>query len=119
MARRLTNNFDLELPYMDECCEALKQRKEIVKCPRCQEKYCCEGCFEKAEQKYHKVLCLGSDRRNAEHPINKLEEAWKKIHYPPETASIMLILKMLAMITQSVSPRLMMVEFNQFHSNIR
>lgn len=35
MARRLTSNYDLELPYTDQCCDMLKERKLIYRCPRC------------------------------------------------------------------------------------
>lgn len=36
MARRLTGKYDLEMPYLERCCEVMKQRKDIVKCPRCE-----------------------------------------------------------------------------------
>ena len=36
MARRLAGKYDIEIPYLDECCEVFKRRKDIVKCPRCE-----------------------------------------------------------------------------------
>lgn len=117
MARRLSNKYDLELPYVNECCDISKQRRDFVKCPRCQERYCCEVCFEKAEEQYHRVLCLGHKER--EHPLRKIEEVWKQIHYPPETSTIMLIVKMIGMTTQSNHPKELLSQFNQFNSNIQ
>ncbi|XP_066925245.1 histone-lysine N-trimethyltransferase SMYD5-like [Clytia hemisphaerica] len=119
MARRLSSKYDLELPYAEQCCDNLKQRIEVFQCPRCKEKYCSEICFQNAEQKYHRLLCLGDGRRNASHPINQLDEAWKKVHYPPETATVNLILKMVAMITQSSDPKETREDFLQFHAAIR
>ena len=42
-------------------------------------------------------------RKNNLHD-KKLTEAWKKIHYPPETASITLLVRILATIAQRPSP---------------
>lgn len=54
-----------------------------------------------AANKYHTALCLGNQTTNLDHPINKLNEEWKKMHYPPETCTILLIAKILGMIKQS------------------
>lgn len=119
MARRLTADYERELPFSDLCCDATKSRKDIVKCPRCMLPFCFSACFLEAEEKYHKFLCLGHDKNNNEHPLNKLEEEWRKIHYPPETASIMLIARMVSMIAQSPDPQKQLEKFNQFVSNVR
>jgi hypothetical protein len=62
--------------------------------------YCNKECREKAWTSYHKCLCLGQAREDPDHPVNKLMEIWRNMHYPPETASIMLLLKMIAMVKQ-------------------
>jgi len=62
--------------------------------------YCCSECRDAAWQRYHKCLCLGGERSNPDHPFNLLLDTWRNMHYPPETASIMLMLKMIAMVKQ-------------------
>lgn len=49
---------------------------------------------------YHHTLCLGSNPEDPNHPVNKLVEAWKRMHFPPETTSITIILRILAFIRQ-------------------
>jgi len=74
--------------------------EEIPKiyCPHCEtEFYCSEECRDEAWGSYHKILCLGKKPKN-NHPLIKLEEAWKQAHFPPETATIMLLARMIAMI---------------------
>jgi len=36
MARRLSGNASLELPYASKCCEIMRLRQKIVSCHRCQ-----------------------------------------------------------------------------------
>ena len=36
MARRLTGNVSLELPYASKCCEIMRLGQKIVNCDRCQ-----------------------------------------------------------------------------------
>jgi len=45
-------------------------------------------------------LCAGSGVENADHPLQALENVWRTLHYPPETTSISLVYKLLAMIQQ-------------------
>ncbi|WAR22457.1 SMYD5-like protein [Mya arenaria] len=97
MARRLTENPALDLPHL-ECCEV--KVEDITYCPACQVPYCSTECRDQAWAAYHRVLCLGSAREDPEHPVNRLMEAWRNIHFPPETATIMLLLKMIAMVKQ-------------------
>ncbi|XP_078668531.1 protein-lysine N-trimethyltransferase SMYD5-like isoform X1 [Branchiostoma floridae x Branchiostoma belcheri] len=98
MSRRLANSPSLVLPF-PQCC-AIKQ-VEHVTCPHCQVAYCTESCRQEAWNKYHRVLCLGPSVHDSEHPLNKLAETWRNIHYPPETASIMMIARMIAMVKQA------------------
>ncbi|XP_060525378.1 histone-lysine N-trimethyltransferase SMYD5 [Cylas formicarius] len=97
-ARRLTNNPNIELPY-PECCTT--KSHEVVSCAKCGELFCSVLCQEAALDQYHKILCLQTHERNNIHPLEQLNEAWKQIHYPPETSTIFLIVRMLAKILQS------------------
>lgn len=39
--------------------------------------YCSSECRQAASEQYHKVLCTGPSREDPEHPLNKLQEAWR------------------------------------------
>uniref|UniRef100_A0A8C9VZC9 Protein-lysine N-trimethyltransferase SMYD5 n=1 Tax=Scleropages formosus TaxID=113540 RepID=A0A8C9VZC9_SCLFO len=96
-ARRLSGLSGLSLPYPDQC----QVRPELHQCcPQCQVMYCSAECRQAALDQYHRVLCLGPSRDDLEHPINKLQEAWRNMHYPPETSSIMLMARMVASVKQ-------------------
>ncbi|XP_006629574.2 histone-lysine N-trimethyltransferase SMYD5 [Lepisosteus oculatus] len=97
-ARRLSGNASLLLPHPEQC----SIRPELHQaCPRCQVMYCSTECRRAALEQYHQVLCLGQSRDDLEHPLNKLQEAWRSMHYPPETASIMLMARMVAIVKQA------------------
>lgn len=96
--RRLTGNTTLELPF-PECCGTNKE--SITSCPSCGLEYCSENCRITAFNQYHKTLCIHTRDRNNVHPIEQLDETWKQIHYPPETASIFLLVRLLARILQA------------------
>ncbi|XP_056646158.1 histone-lysine N-trimethyltransferase SMYD5 [Diorhabda sublineata] len=93
-AGRLSGQL-VELPY-PECCTIDKSK--ITKCPYCPVNYCSEECKMEAFDHYHKTLC---HETNGSHPLEQLNEAWKKVHYPPETNSIMLIARLLSRIQQA------------------
>ncbi|XP_077136505.1 protein-lysine N-trimethyltransferase SMYD5 [Ranitomeya variabilis] len=97
-AQRLSANIHVTLPYPELCTV---QNGLHQQCPQCQVSYCSADCLRAAREQYHQVLCLGSSRDNPQHPLNKLEEAWRNIHYPPETASIMLMARMAASVKQA------------------
>ena len=64
-------------------------------CPACGERYCSTRCAEAAAAQYHAALCTGSrdPEEQAAHPIGLIEAAWMKLHPPPESASIHLVLR--------------------------
>ena len=35
MARRLSTKYDLELPYLEQCCDIVRQTSNFVQCPQC------------------------------------------------------------------------------------
>ncbi|XP_002163562.2 histone-lysine N-trimethyltransferase SMYD5 isoform X1 [Hydra vulgaris] len=118
MARRLAADYTLELPYHEQCSLSVQRVNSIYKCPNCCIPFCSKECYSEAYEKYHKSLCLHPDEMS-ESPVYRIEEAWKQLHYPPETASVMLIVRILAMIAQSQCPEMVMSEFQQFFSKTK
>ncbi|KAK0161251.1 hypothetical protein PV327_009741 [Microctonus hyperodae] len=110
-ARRLTGKTNLILPYA-ECCETKKEL--ITECSLCGTKYCSNECLNDAMKKYHKTLCVQSRDKNDSHPLMQLKETWKQVHYPPETATIMLWARMIAYVNQADDKNLAQSLFNQF-----
>lgn len=96
--RRLCADSDITLPY-PECCQT--DKPSVVDCSHCDASYCCEACRQAAWLQYHQVLCRRSFTRNTDHPIDLLQEAWKSMHYPPESACIMLVARILASVIQA------------------
>jgi hypothetical protein len=114
MCRRLCGNPCIELPH-PECCTV--KLEDHVKCPQCAVAYCSENCRQTAFDQYHKTLCRDSKVTEDEkviHPLNRLTEAWKQMHYPPETCSISLITRMIAMVNQSSDKQSTVTKFAQF-----
>uniref|UniRef100_A0A671WPX4 Protein-lysine N-trimethyltransferase SMYD5 n=1 Tax=Sparus aurata TaxID=8175 RepID=A0A671WPX4_SPAAU len=96
-ARRLSGIPGLNLPHPELC----RVRPELHQaCPQCQVMYCSSECRQAAAEQYHRVLCLGPSQEDPDHPINKLKDAWRSMHYPPETSSIMLMARMVAAVKQ-------------------
>ncbi|NP_001085635.1 SET and MYND domain-containing protein 5 [Xenopus laevis] len=110
-AQRLSGNAHVLLPYPELCTvrNGLHQQ-----CPRCQVTYCSAECLKAAAEQYHQILCLETSRDNPAHPLNKLEEAWRNMHYPPETASIMLMARMVGTIKQAQDKDWWLHLFSQF-----
>ncbi|XP_051171373.1 histone-lysine N-trimethyltransferase SMYD5 [Leptopilina boulardi] len=96
--RRLSEKSNIILPY-PECCET--KTELITECELCGVKYCSNGCKIEALQRYHESLCLHSRSKNHLHPLVRLNDTWKQLHYPPETATVMLLARMVALINQS------------------
>ncbi|XP_045469214.1 histone-lysine N-trimethyltransferase SMYD5 isoform X2 [Harmonia axyridis] len=110
-ARRLTGNTNLILPY-PECCTTKKDT--IVSCEKCGVEYCSPDCLTSANSQYHQTICLGTHERNGIHPLELLDEAWRNIHFPPETNSVMLIVRLLSRIVQCDDPQLAISQILQF-----
>ncbi|CBY14440.1 unnamed protein product [Oikopleura dioica] len=53
--------------------------------------YCSEECLKKADYNYMRLLIPNWEA------VMEVEDLWRDMHFPPEEASIMLIMKMLAM----------------------
>ncbi|XP_077293584.1 SET and MYND domain containing, class 5 [Arctopsyche grandis] len=107
--RRLAAEPAIILPH-PQCCTTSLQN--ITQCENCDTKYCSNNCREIAYNLYHRTLCHSSN--DTAHPLEQLVEAWKQVHFPPETATIMLIIRILAMIHQSSEPDITCTKLNQF-----
>ncbi|XP_075221518.1 SET and MYND domain containing, class 5 isoform X2 [Lycorma delicatula] len=107
-ARRLAGSNDLVLPY-PECCPTNKSEHAI--CPSCNIQYCSDKCKNVAWQQYHKSLCHTSD---SVHPLNELNEIWKQIHYPPESTTIMLLARIVALVEQADDKQSVLNTFSEF-----
>ncbi|XP_046823787.1 histone-lysine N-trimethyltransferase SMYD5 isoform X1 [Vespa velutina] len=110
-ARRLTAKPDIILPYM-ECCKT--EKNLITECSACGTKYCSNECQNEALERYHKILCLQTRDKNEDHPLVQLNEIWKQMHYPPETATIMLLARMIAIVIQTSNQEDILQTFSQF-----
>uniref|UniRef100_A0AAY4DK97 Protein-lysine N-trimethyltransferase SMYD5 n=1 Tax=Denticeps clupeoides TaxID=299321 RepID=A0AAY4DK97_9TELE len=96
-AQRLSGKPGLSLPRPELC----RVRPDLQQaCPQCQVMYCSAECRQAALDQYHRALCLGGSHEDPDHPVNKLQEAWRNVHFPPETSSIMLMAKMVATVKQ-------------------
>ncbi|XP_071393718.1 protein-lysine N-trimethyltransferase SMYD5-like, partial [Centroberyx affinis] len=112
-ARRLSGIPGLSLPHPELC----SVRPELHQaCPQCQVMYCSKECRQAAADQYHRVLCLGPSHDDPDHPINKLKDAWRSMHYPPETSSIMLMARMVAVVKQAQDKAHWQKLFSQFCS---
>ena len=100
---RLTGDPNVILPH-NECCQT--RVTFHVNCPYCGVSYCSKQCQEEAWASFHKTLCLRTNPPDPAHPLLQLDELWKTIHYPPETASILLIAKLLATLVQAETSEL-------------
>ncbi|XP_071948509.1 protein-lysine N-trimethyltransferase SMYD5-like isoform X2 [Antedon mediterranea] len=97
-AQRLSANPSLVLPH-PECCRVNPQSH--VECPQCRVEYCSKECRSRAWQKYHQVLCVSQHPPDPDHPLVMIQDVWRNMHFPPETTSIMLLAKMIAIIKQA------------------
>uniref|UniRef100_A0A8C0QPX5 Protein-lysine N-trimethyltransferase SMYD5 n=1 Tax=Chelonoidis abingdonii TaxID=106734 RepID=A0A8C0QPX5_CHEAB len=112
-AQRLLGKSCRVLPHPEQC----SIRKDLHQhCPHCQVAYCSAECRQSAFEQYHQVLCLGPSREDPKHPLNKLQDAWRNIHYPPETSSIMLLARMVATVKQVKDKDWWIKLFSQFCS---
>ncbi|XP_014675721.1 PREDICTED: SET and MYND domain-containing protein 5-like [Priapulus caudatus] len=98
-ARRLTANPELTVPHADIC--TVETAKHVA-CQRCQVQYCSKECKEKAWRLYHRILCKIESVDDPSHPLIVLKESWRNVHFPPETANIMLIARMAATVKQAL-----------------
>lgn len=109
-AQRLANDRSLQLPY-PELCITVPWLEKHTKCAECGTPYCSEECRLEASAKFH--MCICKMNRTGE-PISELIEVWKKMHYPPETTSLMLIIKIFATYKQAADKEKFLAVLNDF-----
>uniref|UniRef100_A0A4W2HES2 Protein-lysine N-trimethyltransferase SMYD5 n=1 Tax=Bos indicus x Bos taurus TaxID=30522 RepID=A0A4W2HES2_BOBOX len=110
-AQRLTGKPGQVLPHPELCTV----RQDLHQsCPHCRVTYCSAECRLAAAEQYHQILCPGPSQDDPAHPLNKLQEAWRSVHYPPETASIMLMARMVATVKQAKDKDRWIRLFSQF-----
>ncbi|XP_026748892.1 histone-lysine N-trimethyltransferase SMYD5 [Galleria mellonella] len=107
--RRLSCKPDIVLPHSN-CYES--NLENVTTCDHCGVLYCCESCKQQAYVIYHRSLC--HDISDVQHPVMVLLEAWKQMHYPPETTNILLLVRILAYIQQSPDPTAAAAKIKQF-----
>lgn len=84
-------NQPTTVPY-PECCTTDKTSQVVCDCGS---RYCCELCKQTALEAHHAVLCpFRNPKLDAD--IKELETLWRSLHYPPESASIGLLVRLLA-----------------------
>jgi len=108
--QRLSNNPSISLP-LPECCSTDKTRH--VTCPQCNVGYCSKDCRDVAFGQYHQTLCI-NESQNSVHPLIRLQEAWRNCHFPPETASVMLIARMIATVKQAADKESVLAKLSYF-----
>ncbi|XP_067642634.1 histone-lysine N-trimethyltransferase SMYD5 [Eurosta solidaginis] len=115
--RRLANNNALVVPLLEH--DLTKPWiEQFTQCTRCKVRYCSEDCRIEALNKYHRIACMGAFHADDTHPINVLNEIWKKMHYPPETGTIMLLVRLMAMYKQSNNKKEFLESLQSFQSTI-
>ncbi len=100
-ARRLSDDPSVVLPN-SECCQT--RTAFHVECEACPARYCSESCRSEAWDRFHKTLCYGSKSPDPNHPLMRLMEAWRSMHFPPETTSVEIVARILASIVQASNP---------------
>ncbi|XP_017057223.1 SET and MYND domain-containing protein 5 [Drosophila ficusphila] len=115
--RRLASDPRVEVPLLQHDPTA-QWVAQFTQCPRCKVRYCSEDCLMEAQKRYHRVACMGAFRSDDTHPINVLNETWKKMHYPPETGSIMLIVRLMALYQQSAKKAEFLEQLQSFQALI-
>ena len=115
--QRLCQDGTIQLPYHESCCATDKSKHVLCVCGA---RYCSAQCRQHASIIYHTSLCPADSFNPPElaQAIAKLCDLWKSIHYPPESASIMLIVRLLAAIKQSNQPQEIIAKLNQFKCNV-
>lgn len=90
-ASRLTGNPHIVLPHPS--CGSLEDVINPVRCPGCNVTYCTLSCLEEAAVTYHSIVCPKDACPSASHPLLQLDEIWRQLHYPPESSSIFLLVR--------------------------
>ncbi|VEL32224.1 unnamed protein product, partial [Protopolystoma xenopodis] len=77
--------------------EFSKRTLAVATCPECGLIFCSPECLSLAMRLYHSIMCMKSNLNSDLEPLNKLELVWRQTHFPPETNTVMLLLRIVAM----------------------
>jgi hypothetical protein len=96
MLKRLSGVQD-DVQLFNSAC--LLDRSKITKCDVCLSAYCSPECLNIAHSTYQKYICAPQTEDN---PLVQLEQLWKGIHFPPESGTVMLLVRMIAFIIYEI-----------------
>lgn len=113
--RRLANDKTVSVP-LQEHDPTKPWMDQFCMCVQCGVKYCSQDCQVDSWKKYHSAACMGNFRQDDTHPINVLNDAWMKMHYPPEMGTILLIVRIMAMYKQSKNKEEFLETLKSFQS---
>lgn len=113
MAKRLSNGSIVQLPFPDNQID----NSFCVKCEGCNVLYCSVECKKKAWDRYHKVLCPSSNLIDSQ-GLDQLDEVWRQTHYPPETSTIQIVIRLMAMCRQANDKEEFSRILNSFCNNV-
>jgi len=83
-----------------QCLINIKKQKSFLKYLFFKEMYCSTICYQQAMNNYHLTLCQSNENNNKDQLIRHIIDLWRSVHPPPETTSISLVLKLMAMLKQ-------------------
>lgn len=100
--RRLSNQPSLILPFLEASFEC----STIYECSNCTNaRYCSEECLHIATSQYHGIMCVNNkkfgDTTMNDNPLIKLDEIWRNFHFPPETCTIFLLVRLVSIYLSS------------------
>ncbi|CAF3852019.1 unnamed protein product [Rotaria sp. Silwood1] len=116
--RRLCQDSSIIIPH-SECDPNRNIDQQIVRCPKCNEMYCSIICYQQAMNNYHLTLCQSNENQNKDQLIRHIIDLWRNVHPPPETTSISLVLKIMAMLKQSNNRLLLLQELQKFSQGVQ
>lgn len=92
-ARRLLKNPSFNLPQISGVIDPQKS-VETVQCAVCGVAYCSQACCEASANEYHAYICTPPNTPND--VFERLDLEWRESHYPPETGTVMLLVRIAA-----------------------
>uniref|UniRef100_A0A0V0J9I1 SET and MYND domain-containing protein 5 n=1 Tax=Schistocephalus solidus TaxID=70667 RepID=A0A0V0J9I1_SCHSO len=94
-ARRLLSKPDFCLPRFEDAPFS-SPLETIVACQNCTVQYCCDACRSSSAAEYHSFLCPALCPDPANNAFTRLDEEWRNSQHPPETGTVMLLVRMAA-----------------------
>ncbi|CAF3005973.1 unnamed protein product [Rotaria socialis] len=102
-----------------ECDPNRNMDQRIVRCPKCNEMFCSTTCYQQAMNNYHFTLCQSNENQEKDQLIRHIIDLWRSVHPPPETTSISLVLKIMAMLKQTDNRLILLQELQKFSQGVQ